>query len=172
MSAFGGKATSGIDAAPPSSVKSNRYHALSLGLGVGMRRRDFIAALGGAAAMPLAAYAQQAQLPTIGVLGAGTPSGWAHWVAAFVQRLRELGWVEGRTVAMEVRWAEGRPERYTEIAAEFVRLRVDVIVTVGSAVVAINAYQNRINILAVGARLPTSTLVEIFSNRVVSYLME
>ena len=70
-------------------------------------------------------------------MGAGTPSGWTHWVAAFVQRLRELGWVEGRTVAMEVRWAEGRPERYTEIAAEFVRLKVDVIVTVGSAVVAV-----------------------------------
>jgi ABC-type uncharacterized transport system substrate-binding protein len=120
-------------------------------------RREFITLLGGAAAAcPLRAGAQQPlKLPTIGVLGAGTPSGWAHWVAAFVQRLRELGWVEGRTVAMEVRWAEGRPERYTEIAAEFVRLRVDVIVTVGSAVVAINAYQNRINILAVGARLPT-----------------
>ena len=104
-----------------------------------MRRREFITLFGGAAAgWPLGAGAQQPlKLPTIGVLGAGTPSGWTHWVAAFVQRLRELGWVEGRTVAMEVRWAEGRPERYTEIAAEFVRLKVDVIVTVGSAVVAI-----------------------------------
>ena len=53
-----------------------------------------------------------------------------------MQRLRELGWIEGRTVAIEYRWAEGRSERYTEIAAEFVRLKVDVIVTVGSAVVA------------------------------------
>jgi putative ABC transport system substrate-binding protein len=103
-----------------------------------VKRREFITLLGGATAWPLAAHAQQPlKLPTIGVLGAGTPSGWTHWVAAFVQRLRELGWVEGRTVAMEVRWAEGRPERYTEIAAEFVRLKVDVIVTVGSAVVAI-----------------------------------
>jgi putative ABC transport system substrate-binding protein len=103
-----------------------------------VRRREFITLRGGATAWPLAARAQQPlKLPTIGVLGAGTPSGWTHWVAAFVQRLRELGWVEGRTVAMEVRWAEGRPERYTEIAAEFVRLKVDVIVTVGSAVVAI-----------------------------------
>ena len=75
----------------------------------GMRRREFIGLLGGAAAAwPVAARAQQPlKLPTIGVLGAGTPSGWTHWVAAFVQRLRELGWVEGRTVAMEVRWAEG-----------------------------------------------------------------
>jgi putative ABC transport system substrate-binding protein len=104
-----------------------------------VKRRYFISLLGGAAtAWPLGAGAQQPlKLPTIGVLGAGTPSGWTHWVAAFVQRLRERGWVEGRTVAMEVRWAEGRPERYTEIAAEFVRLKVDVIVTVGSAVVAI-----------------------------------
>jgi putative tryptophan/tyrosine transport system substrate-binding protein len=103
-----------------------------------MRRREFITLFGsGAVAWPLTARAQQTlKLPTIGFLGAGTRSGWSDWVAAFVQRLRELGWIEGRTVAMEVRWAEGRPERYTEIAAEFVRLKVDVIVTVGSAVVA------------------------------------
>ena len=103
-----------------------------------MRRREFITLLGGAAAAwPLAARAQQpAKLPTIGFLGASTPSAWSNWTAAFVQRLRELGWIEGRTVAIEYRWAEGRSERYTEIAAEFVRLKVDVIVTVGSAVVA------------------------------------
>ena len=78
-----------------------------------MRRREFITLLGGAAAAwPLAARAQQpSKLPTIGLLGAGTRSGWADWVAAFVQRLRELGWIEGRTVAIEVRWAEGRSDR-------------------------------------------------------------
>ena len=87
-----------------------------------------------AAAWPLAARAQQpAKLPTIGFLGAATPSAWGQWVAAFVQRLRELGWIEGRTVAIEYRWAEGRNERYAEIAAEFVRLKVDVIVTTGTA---------------------------------------
>jgi putative ABC transport system substrate-binding protein len=76
-------------------------------------------------------------LPTIGFLGASTPFGaWSQWTAAFVQRLRELGWVEGRNVAIEYRWAEGRRERFAEIAAEFVRLKVDVIVTVGSAVAA------------------------------------
>jgi putative ABC transport system substrate-binding protein len=103
-----------------------------------MRRRDFITLLGGAAAAwPLAARAQQpGQLPTIGFLGASTPANWSAWTAAFLQRLRELGWIEGRTVAIEYRWAEGRSERYTEIAAEFARLKVDVIVTVGSAVVA------------------------------------
>jgi len=67
-------------------------------------RRAFITLLGGAAAWPLAARAQQSsKLPTIGLLGAGTRSGWTDWVAAFVQRLQELGWIEGRTVAMEVR---------------------------------------------------------------------
>ena len=100
-----------------------------------MRRRDFIGFVGGAAAAwPLVARAQQPKLPTIGFLGSTTPSAMSQWVAAFVQRLRELGWIEGRTVAIEYRWAEGRIERYAEIAAEFVRLKVDVIVTVGIAV--------------------------------------
>lgn len=100
-----------------------------------MRRRDFIVSLiGGAAAWPLAARAQPAKLPTIGFLGAGGQSAWTHWNAAFVQRLRELGWIQGRTVTIEYRWAEGKTERFREIAAEFARLKVDVIVTVGSAV--------------------------------------
>jgi putative ABC transport system substrate-binding protein len=103
-----------------------------------MRRREFLTLLGGAAAAwPLAARAQQSgKMPTIGFLGAATPLSWSEWTAAFVQRLRELGWVDGRTVSIEYRWAEGRSDRYTEIAAEFVRLKVDVIVTVGSAVAA------------------------------------
>jgi putative ABC transport system substrate-binding protein len=96
-----------------------------------VKRRDFITLIGGAAAgWPLAARAQQpGKLPTIGVLAATTASVSGQWVAAFVQRLRELGWMEGRNVAIEVRWAEGRDERSAEIAAEFVRLKVDVIVT-------------------------------------------
>jgi putative tryptophan/tyrosine transport system substrate-binding protein len=102
-----------------------------------VKRREFITLLGGAAAAwPLAARAQQAKLPTIGLLGASTRSNWSHWTAALVGRLRELGWVEGRTVAIEYRWAEGRSERFAEFAAEFVRLKVDVIVTAGAAVVA------------------------------------
>ena len=102
-----------------------------------MKRRDFIKVIGGgAAAWPLVAHAQPAKLPTIGFLGAATPSVWSQFVVAFVQRLRDLGWSEGRNVAIEFRWAEGRTERYTEIATEFVRLKVDVIVTVGSAVLA------------------------------------
>ena len=99
-----------------------------------MKRREFIAGIGGAAAWPVVARAQQAgKLPTIGFLGANA-SAFSPWTAAFVSRLRELGWIDGRTVAIEYRWSEGRTERYAEIAAEFVRLKVDVIVTVGSAV--------------------------------------
>jgi putative ABC transport system substrate-binding protein len=99
-----------------------------------MRRRDFIAGLGGTAALPLAALSQpQGKLPTIGFLGASTASNWTHWTAAFVKRLRELGWIEGRTVAIEYRWAEGRIEKFTEITNEFVRLNVHVILTVGNA---------------------------------------
>ena len=96
-----------------------------------MRRREFISALTGAAAWPLAVRAQQqpSKLVTIGFLGTSTPSAMSQWVAAFVQRLRELGWIEGHTVAIEYRWAEGRTERFAEIAAEFARLKVDVIVT-------------------------------------------
>jgi len=98
-----------------------------------VRRREFITLLAGAAAWPLAARAQQpGKLPTIGFLGAATPVATSQWTAAFMQRLRELGWVDGRNVAIEYRWAEGRAERYTEIAAEFVRLKVDVIVTYSS----------------------------------------
>jgi len=100
-------------------------------------RRAFITLLGGAAAWPLAARAQQAgKLPTIGLLGTATPSAWSQRVAAFVQRLRELGWIEGRTIAIEYRWAEGHPERFADIAAELVRLKIDVIVTAGGAVLA------------------------------------
>ncbi len=100
-----------------------------------IRRREFITLLGGAAAAwALAARAQQAgKLPTIGFLGADA-SAFAPWTAAFVARMRELGWIEGQTVAIEYRWSQGRTERYAEIAAEFVRRNVDAIVTVGSAV--------------------------------------
>jgi ABC transporter substrate binding protein len=99
-----------------------------------MRRREFITLLGGAtaAAWPVAARAQQpGRPPTIGFLGAA-PSIESQRVAAFVQRLRELAWIDGRNLAIEYRWAEGRNDRYPEIAAEFVRLKVDVIVTVAT----------------------------------------
>src|SRR5262249_4732757 len=99
-----------------------------------IRRRKFLATLGGTAiAMPLAVRAQQpGRLPTIGFLGSGTPATHGAWVAALVQRLRELGWIEGRTVGIEYRWGEGREERFAEVAAEFVRLKVDVIVSSGA----------------------------------------
>ena len=96
-----------------------------------LRRREFITLLGGAAvAWPLAARAQQSgKLPTIGFMGANNATWERASTDAFVQRLRELGWIENRTVAIEYRWAEGRDELFAEIAAEFIRLRVDVILT-------------------------------------------
>jgi putative ABC transport system substrate-binding protein len=97
-------------------------------------RREFLATLGGAAAAwPLAARAQQtANLPTVGFLGAGSPATADVWLSAFMSRLRELGWIEGRNINIDVRWAEGRNDRSAEIAAELVRLKVYVIVTYSS----------------------------------------
>jgi len=100
-----------------------------------MRRREFLGVLGGAVVWPLAVPAQQAaKVPLIGYLGASTPSAQSDWFRAFAQRLREHGWIDGRTVTIDVRWAQNRAERYAEIAAEFVRRKVDVIVTLGIAV--------------------------------------
>src|SRR5262249_36898073 len=93
-----------------------------------VNRRQFITLLGGAAAWPLVARGQQ-KLPTIGFLGANTPAVQRQWTTAFVQRLHELGWTEGHNLAIEYRWAEGRFDRSPAIIAEFVRLKVDVIVT-------------------------------------------
>jgi len=102
-----------------------------------MRRREFITLVGGTAATwPLAARAQQpGKPPTVGFLGQSTPLGESERAAAFAQRLRELGWVEGRTIAIEYRWAEGRNDSLAEIAAEFVRLKVNIIVTGGAPAV-------------------------------------
>jgi putative ABC transport system substrate-binding protein len=99
-----------------------------------MRRRDFITLLSGTAvAWSLGARAQQsAKLPLIGFLGQSAPSSENQRLTAFVQRLRELGWTEGRNIVIEVRWAQARPERAAEFAAEFVRLKADVIVTSGN----------------------------------------
>src|SRR6516165_7171661 len=102
--------------------------------GAPMKRREFITLLCGAVASPLAARAQPpTKLPTIGFLGTTTLSAMSEWVAAFVQRLRELGWIEGRNIAIEYRWAEARSERYGVIAAELVQSKVDVIVTTAPA---------------------------------------
>src|SRR3954454_6553581 len=103
-----------------------------------MRRREFFILVGGAAAgWPLAAQAQSSgKLPTVGFLGASAASTQAQWTAAFVKRLNELGWIEGRTIAIEYRFDGGRNERFAELAAELVRLNVDVILTDGGATLA------------------------------------
>ena len=124
-----------------------------------MRRRDFIAAVGGAVAGPLAARAQQpAKQPTIGFLGSGTLEGQGQWVAAFLQRLRELGWIEGRNITIEYRWAQGNSDRADELAAELVRRRVDVIVTYANPIVlAVKRSTSTIPIVFAAAADPLGT---------------
>jgi putative ABC transport system substrate-binding protein len=101
-----------------------------------MKRREFIMLVGSAAAsVPFAARAQPAKLPTIGFLGSQTQSAQSEWTAAFLERMGKHGWIDGRTIAIEYRWGEGRSERLAEIAAEFVRLKVSIIVTAGTAAV-------------------------------------
>jgi putative tryptophan/tyrosine transport system substrate-binding protein len=119
------------------------------------------AVAGSAVARPLVARAQQpAKLPTIGYLGANA-SVFGPWTAAYVARLRELNWIEGRTVEIAYRWSEGRPEREAEIAAEFVRLRVDVIVANGTAVATLKKVTSVIPIVFTIANDPVGTgLVE------------
>jgi len=117
-----------------------------------MRRRDFIKVIAGSATWPLAARAQQtSKLPIIGFLGANTASTQSQWTAGFVQRLRELGWIEGHTIAIEYRWAEGQFQRSPEMIAGLIQLKVDVIVTHGTA-----------NVLA--AKQATSVIPIVFAS--------
>jgi putative ABC transport system substrate-binding protein len=126
-----------------------------------MRRRDFIKVLGSTVAWPLAARAQQpGRLPTIGFLGASwsSQSGEGQRLVAFLERLHELGWFEGRTLSIEYRWAEGRNERFTEIASEFARLKVDIIVTYSTpAVLAVKQVTSVIPVVFAGAADPVGT---------------
>src|SRR5215831_17130748 len=124
-----------------------------------IERRKFLAMLGSAAAWPLAARAQQpGKSPTIGFLGATTPTIWSPFVGAFLQRLRGLGWIDGRDIAIEYRWAEGRDDRYAALAAEFVQRRVDVIVTAGTtATMSVKKATSTIPIVFASAGDPVGT---------------
>jgi putative tryptophan/tyrosine transport system substrate-binding protein len=124
-----------------------------------MNRRDFITLLGGAVAWPLAARAQQAgKVPTMGLLGANNAAAQSPWTAAFLQRLRELGWIEGRNLAVEYRWAEGRDQRAAELAAELVRRKVDIIVVNGTPqILAAKEATSTIPVVFVGAGDPLGT---------------
>jgi putative tryptophan/tyrosine transport system substrate-binding protein len=122
-----------------------------------MQRRQFIALLGGAtaasAAWPLAASAQtRPKIPRVGYIAGSSATGTEHTVGAFRQGLRELGYVEGQTIALEVRWAEGRSERIPELVAELVGLKMDVLVAGSSvATLAANKATRTIPIVMVGA---------------------
>ena len=126
-----------------------------------MRRRDFIKVIAGsaAAAWPLAVRAQQpGKRPTIGFLGATTPTIWSAFVSAFLVRLRELGWTDGQNIAIEYRWAEGRESRYEQFAAELVQRNVDIIVTAGTpAVLAVMKATSTIPIVFAAAGDPVQT---------------
>ena len=124
-----------------------------------IRRREFISLLGGAGAWPLAARAEQpSKLPTIGYLGSQTLATHADWHAAFLQRLRELGWIDGRNLVIEYRWAEGSGDRAAKLAAEFVKLRVDAILTYANPMVlAAKQATSIIPIIFAGAADPVGT---------------
>jgi putative tryptophan/tyrosine transport system substrate-binding protein len=124
-----------------------------------MRRRQLIKLLCGTAGWPLAAYAvQPSKLPIIGFLGSTTPSTWSAFVDAFLQRLRECGWIDGNTVAIEYRWAQGREDLYAEFAAEFVRLKVNVILTAGTdATIAVKKSTSEIPIVFAAVGDPVGT---------------
>jgi ABC-type uncharacterized transport system substrate-binding protein len=121
-----------------------------------MKRREFIAALGGVVAWPAVVRAQSAKLPTVGLLVPGTPASFGLRVAACTRRLRELGWIEGRTIAIEYRWAEA--QHFDEILNEFVRLKVDVIFTAGTPpTIAAKKATSSIPIVFVAAGDPVGT---------------
>ena len=124
-----------------------------------MRRREFVALVGSVTVWPLNAFAlEPGKQPTIGFLGATTPTIWSSFVAAFLQRLRELGWIDGHNLAIEYRWAEGREDRYNDLAADLVRQKVDVIVTGGtSAVIAVKQATSVIPIVFATAGDPVGT---------------
>jgi len=131
-----------------------------------MRRRQFITLLGGAAAWPLAARAQQPALPVIGFLNPGSPTEWSHLVAAFKDGLADAGYIEGRNVAIEFRWGGDRYDGLPEMAADLVRRRVAVIFTAGGpgTALAARAATSSIPIVFVSGADPVeSGLVSNFS---------
>jgi putative ABC transport system substrate-binding protein len=133
-----------------------------------MRRREFIGLVGGAGVWPFAARAQQpVRVWTVGYSGANTASFDSRRASSFARRLRELGWIEGRTIAIEYRWAEGRNERFAEISAEFVRLKVDVIVAGAAGALAAKQATSVIPIVFACTKRDGTARIQIAASRVV-----
>ena len=127
-----------------------------------MRRRKFITVASGAAICAVTAGHAQQPTNTIGFLGASTRSAESQWIAALVQRLRELGWIDGRNIVIEYRWAEGHDERLAEIAAEFVHLKVSIIVTWGTpATIAAKQATSVIPVVAAAMGDPLATGIAV-----------
>ena len=124
-----------------------------------MRRRDFITLFGGAvASLPLPARAQQpGKVPTLGFFGPASAEAWAPWTKAFVDRLAELGWIDGRSMNLVFRWANGHSDRFGDIAAELVKLKVDLIVTSGSTTLQTKKQTAEIPIIFALASEPVAT---------------
>jgi len=127
-----------------------------------LKRREFITVASGAAICAVTAGHAQQPANTIGFLGASTRSAESQWIAALVQRLRELGWIDGRNIVIEYRWAEGHDERLADIAAEFVHLKVSVIVTWGTpATIAARQATSVIPVVAAAMGDPLATGIAV-----------
>ena len=151
---------------PYQSTPLSRYDAASWALGVDMRRRHFLGVLGGAAASwPLAARAQQKAIPVVGFINSASPKSYAPNVEGFLQGLKDAGYIEGRNVSIEYRWAEGQYDRLPAMAAELVRRDVTVIVANTPAAPIVKAATSTIPVIFLTGEDPVGSGLVVSLNR-------